>query len=479
MKSYKSFPALAFMVSTLFLFSWQRVAAEYFKELGPVSIRGESGHFEIFVNERLIAKDDNWYVSIEDGFPSRKNPKWLLILSSNGGNCCAPSYRIIDISQETPLLTTEFYSNSYVFTGQQVIFDAGQDIWAYDQQGLIKLPTLPLEERIQEGTDAYKRGQYARALRFLWPLRNQRNHEAPYYLGLSYLHGYGLVRDYPQAKSYFQAAADMGNTRALFQLANMYANGFGNTHPDAKLARESYLQGANLGDGACQLALSVQLATGVGGNVDLKQALFWVLLAKERLSDVKKIEVAQKQADLIEAQLSEQEVQKIRSEVYFWKPKEFSLFGSASSLLVWKGKYPFEPIKGLKFIDVPEVSVRLQAALGEEAFKTIKLMQTAPPIEEKEGWLIATGCMPHACPSSWSVLINLKTYDLFACLHEESYDPPTKTEIFGGTGFPRVNKTLQDNNGEGQCKAEKLSASAFNAILAPRTQIAKVPEKPS
>ncbi len=187
--------------------------------------------------------------------------------------------------------------------------------------------------------------------------------------------------------------------------------------------------------------------------------------------------MAQKHADLIEAQLNEQEVEKIRSEIYFWKPKEFSLFGSASSLLVWKGKYPFEPIKGREFLDVPEVSVRLQAALGEEAFKTIKLMQTAPPIEEKEGWLIATGCMPHDCPNNWSVLINLKTYDLFACLHEESYDPPTQTEIFGGTGFPRVNKTLQNNNGEGQCKAKKLSASAFTAILAPKAQIVKAPEQ--
>ncbi len=288
MKSHKSFPALAFMLSTLFLFSWQRVAAEYFKELGPVSIRGELGHFEIVFNGQPIAKDDNSYVSIEDGFPSRKNPKWLLISSWNGGSCCAPSYRIIDVSQGTPRLTAEFYSHSYIFTGQQVIFDAGQDTWAYDQQGLIKLPTLPLEERIQEGIDAYKRGQYARALRFLWPLRNQRNHEAPYYLGLSYLHGYGFVRDYIQAKFYFQAAADMGNTRALFQLANMYANGHGSTPADARLARESYLQGANLGDGACQLALSVQLATGIGGSADLRQALFWVLLAKERLSDAKK-----------------------------------------------------------------------------------------------------------------------------------------------------------------------------------------------
>jgi len=72
------------------------LAAEYTKELGPVSIRGEWGNFEILVNGQLFAKDSNFYVSILDGFPSPENPRWVLISYSNGGSCCpevAPQIR--------------------------------------------------------------------------------------------------------------------------------------------------------------------------------------------------------------------------------------------------------------------------------------------------------------------------------------------------------------------------------------------------
>ena len=177
--------------------------------------------------------------------------------------------RILDVTQDVPSLSTELYSNEYILAGQQVIFNGGQDVWVYDEHGLAKLPTLSMEEKIQDGIEAYKKRDYAKALRFLWPLRNQKNYEAPYYLGMIYLHGHGLTKDYLQARSYFQAAAGMGNTRALFQLANMYADGFAGSPPNAKQARELYLEGANLGDGTCQLALGVQLATGIGGSVEL------------------------------------------------------------------------------------------------------------------------------------------------------------------------------------------------------------------
>ena len=201
---------LAFLLSLLA--NWQIAAEENFKELGPVSIRGESGKFEILVNGQLFARDNTWYVSTVDGFPSRKSPKWVLISFSNGGTCCPPSYRILDLTQETPRLSAEFYSNNYVFTGQQVIFDAGQDAWAYDQHGLAKLPTLSMEAKLQEGMDAYKRGEYAKSLRFLWPLRSQKN-EASYYLGLSYLSGQMNLQRTIWKPSLFPAAAEMGNTQ--------------------------------------------------------------------------------------------------------------------------------------------------------------------------------------------------------------------------------------------------------------------------
>ena len=78
MKNYyqKTFFALTFVLSVLVLFqNWQVLAAEYTKELGRVLSRGERGNFEILVNGQPFAKDNNFYVSILDGFPSPENPQ--------------------------------------------------------------------------------------------------------------------------------------------------------------------------------------------------------------------------------------------------------------------------------------------------------------------------------------------------------------------------------------------------------------------
>lgn len=154
----------------------------------------------------------------------------------------------------------------------------------------------------------------------------------------------------------------------------------------------------------------------------------------------------------------------------FWKPKQFSLFGSAASLRAWEGKYPFSRVKGLQFFEVPEISVRVETALGEEAVKAMKVMSTSPDIKERDGWLIATGCTPHACVDRWSVLINLKTYDVFACLRGYFSSNSIQTEVFGGTGFQRVKHTLDNNFNEGGCAGEEGPAK-FLAILSPKVAI--------
>ena len=161
------------------------------------------------------------------------------------------------------------------------------------------------------------------------------------------------------------------------------------------------------------------------------------------MSDLKKIQAAQQYANSIGAQLSAQEAQQVQADVYIWRPKEFDPFGSSASLVAWKGKYPFDRVKGYQFFEVPEISVRVQAALGEDAVKTMKSMATTGPVDEKDGWLVASGCTPHACIDRWGILINLKTYDVFACLREYGGSAPAHpTEIFGGTGFQRVKQTL-------------------------------------
>jgi TPR repeat protein len=80
---------------------------------------------------------------------------------------------------------------------------------------------------LEEGIAAYKREDYATALRLLRPLANEGNPVAQSQLGAMYAEGLGLPQDYSEAIKWYRKAADQGDASAQFNLGLSYQHGKG------------------------------------------------------------------------------------------------------------------------------------------------------------------------------------------------------------------------------------------------------------
>ncbi len=87
--------------------------------------------------------------------------------------------------------------------------------------------TAPAWAGWDEGEAAYKRGDYAAALRELRPLAEQGFAEAQHNLGVMYEDGQGVPKDYAEALKWYRKAAEQGYARAQNNLGFMYRNGRG------------------------------------------------------------------------------------------------------------------------------------------------------------------------------------------------------------------------------------------------------------
>jgi uncharacterized protein len=90
---------------------------------------------------------------------------------------------------------------------------------------------------LEDGVAAYKRGDYATALRLLSPLAESGNARAQYNLGVMYKDGRGVPRDDVEAATWLRKAADQGFSRAQFAMGVMYQNGRGVPQDDAEAVR--------------------------------------------------------------------------------------------------------------------------------------------------------------------------------------------------------------------------------------------------
>ena len=80
---------------------------------------------------------------------------------------------------------------------------------------------------LEEGMDAYLRGDYATALKFLQPLAQQGDPAAQSSIGFMYQNGLGLPQDQNQAATWFHEAAEHGYAPAMVNLGAMSDAGVG------------------------------------------------------------------------------------------------------------------------------------------------------------------------------------------------------------------------------------------------------------
>jgi len=79
----------------------------------------------------------------------------------------------------------------------------------------------------EDGVAAYKRGDYATALRLWRPFAEQGIAQAQSNLGVMYHKGEGIPQDYAKAVVWFRKAAEQGIAQAQSNLGVMYGKGEG------------------------------------------------------------------------------------------------------------------------------------------------------------------------------------------------------------------------------------------------------------
>jgi TPR repeat protein len=90
---------------------------------------------------------------------------------------------------------------------------------------------------VTAGAEAYKRGDYATAVKEWRPLAEQGDVIAQYNLGLMYSTGYDIPVDDAESVSWYRLAAAQGHADAQFNLGVMYATGWGVPQDAAEAVR--------------------------------------------------------------------------------------------------------------------------------------------------------------------------------------------------------------------------------------------------
>jgi TPR repeat protein len=167
----------------------------------------------------------------------------------------------------------------------------------------------------QNAMAAYKRGDYATEFRLLKPLAEQGWSRAQYSLGIMYVHGQGMPKDYGQAVRWYRLAADQGDARAQNDLGVMYHNGEGVPEDDAQ-AVKWYRLAADKGYARAQNNLGVMYGTGWGVPTDYVLAYMWSNLGAAGGSTDAEENLDWYTAHMTRADISE--AQRLSRE---WKPK--------------------------------------------------------------------------------------------------------------------------------------------------------------
>jgi TPR repeat protein len=127
---------------------------------------------------------------------------------------------------------------------------------------------------LEEGTEAFRKREYQRALILLQPLAEQGNAQAQGLVGVMYLRGSGPPEDLKVGLDWERKAAEQGLADAQVQLGRAYSDGLG-VKQDYAQAMKWFLKAADQGDSTAQLSISGLYADGLGVRKDKAKAQKW------------------------------------------------------------------------------------------------------------------------------------------------------------------------------------------------------------
>ncbi len=134
-----------------------------------------------------------------------------------------------------------------------------------------------------KGEKAFKRGDYAAALREWRPLAEQGVAEAQSNLGQMYKLGLGVAQDYAEAVVWYRRASDQGHVEARHNVGGAFYTGKGVPQDYVEAARWFH-KAAERSHFKAQFNLGLMYARGEGVDRDDVQAYMWLSLAKSRTS---------------------------------------------------------------------------------------------------------------------------------------------------------------------------------------------------
>lgn len=134
---------------------------------------------------------------------------------------------------------------------------------------------------LEDGLEAYKKGDFETAVRLLQPLAEQGNPQAEEKLGRMYQRGKGLPKDFERAVEWYRKAAEKGDAPAQGRLGYLYRVGAG-VPQDMKLALKWYRASAEQGNPLAQVGLGYMLLDGSSDRPDVVAAAGWFTKAAEQ-----------------------------------------------------------------------------------------------------------------------------------------------------------------------------------------------------
>ncbi len=141
--------------------------------------------------------------------------------------------------------------------------------------------TQALEQIVKRGSEAWKNGDYGKALGLLLPAALKGNPVAQHRVGVMYVLGQGVAQDVAEATRWFRKAAEQGQAESQYSLGLRCQLGQ-SVAVDHQEAARWFKLAADQGIGAAAAALAREYATGEGVPQDLAEACKWAMIAAKQ-----------------------------------------------------------------------------------------------------------------------------------------------------------------------------------------------------
>jgi len=183
---------------------------------------------------------------------------------------------------------------------------------------------VPAAAGLEEGKQAYRDGDYARALEEFLPLAAAGDATVQNQVAAMYYTGLGVPQDLAKAAEWFKKAAVAGSSDGQYCLGKLFYYGQGvpqNFEEAAKLLTEAGLAGK----GGAQYLLATLYLYGKGVSPNAVKAYFWSILAvgAQDLPAEDKAG-ATSLRDQIEGMLTARQVESIQAMARSWTPSKKS-----------------------------------------------------------------------------------------------------------------------------------------------------------